>query len=284
MPGAPAYPGGLPQETADGRILFCLRERGCTHLWSVAADGSDARAVLDGAGRVVSGLSVAGDRAVVALGTPTSYGELAVVDLTAAAETVLTEHGAALADVEPFERVERTFTISDGTEVQAWLVRDPERDGTAAAPGRHPRRPAQRLERRGRRDPLLPPGARRARLGDPARQPARQRRLRRGVLRRRPRRVGRRGRQRLPRAHRPARRRGARRPGAAGGRRLQLRRLHDLLPDRPRRPVRGGGRRRRRQRPGQHGRHLRRRPLPLGATSSAARRGRSPSGTPRCRR
>ena len=23
MPGAPAYPGGLPQETADGRILFC---------------------------------------------------------------------------------------------------------------------------------------------------------------------------------------------------------------------------------------------------------------------
>ena len=44
MPGAPAYPGGLPQETADGRILFCLRERGCTHLWSVAADGSDAQA------------------------------------------------------------------------------------------------------------------------------------------------------------------------------------------------------------------------------------------------
>ena len=39
----------------------------------------------------------------------------------------------ALADVELFEREERTFTISDGTEVQAWLVRDPERDGTAAA-------------------------------------------------------------------------------------------------------------------------------------------------------
>jgi dipeptidyl aminopeptidase/acylaminoacyl peptidase/CubicO group peptidase (beta-lactamase class C family) len=129
MPGAPAYPGGLPQETADGRILFCLRERGCTHLWSIAADGSDARAVLDGAGRVVSGLSVVGDRAVVAIGTPTSYGEIAVVEVTASTETVVTEHGAALADVELFERVERTFTISDGTEVQAWLVRDPERPG-----------------------------------------------------------------------------------------------------------------------------------------------------------
>ena len=35
MPGAPAYPGGLPRETGDGRIAFCLRDRGCTHLWTV---------------------------------------------------------------------------------------------------------------------------------------------------------------------------------------------------------------------------------------------------------
>ncbi len=69
MPGAPAYPGGLPVE-ADGRVWFCLRDRGCTHLWSVAADGTDARPELDGAGRVVSGLSVAGGRAAVALATP----------------------------------------------------------------------------------------------------------------------------------------------------------------------------------------------------------------------
>ncbi len=129
MAGAPAYPGGLPQEAADGRILFCLRERGCTHLWSVRQDGTDAHAVLDGAGRIVAGLSVVGDRAAVVLGTATSYGEIAVVDLNTGDETVLTEHGAALSDVELFERVERTFTISDGTEVEAWLVRDPERDG-----------------------------------------------------------------------------------------------------------------------------------------------------------
>ena len=75
------------------------------------------------------GSRVAGDLAVVALGTPTSYGELVVVDVAASIETVVTEHGAAFADVEPFERVERTFTISDGTEVQAWLVRDPDQIG-----------------------------------------------------------------------------------------------------------------------------------------------------------
>ena len=287
MPGAPAYPGGLPQETADGRILFCLRERGCTHLWSVAADGSDARAVLDGAGRVVSGLAVAGDLAVVALGTPTSYGELAVVDVTAAARDradrarcCFRRHRAVRACRAHLHHQRR----HRGAGVAGAATPITMAHGTAAAPGRHPRRPAQRLERSGRRDPLLPPGAGRARLGDPARQPSRQRRLRRGVLRRGARRVGRRGRQRLPRAHRPARRRGARRPGAAGGRRLQLRRLHDLLPDRPRRPVRGGGGRRSRQRPGQHGRHLRRRPLPLGLRARAARRGRARPGTQRCRR
>ncbi len=128
MPGATAYPGGLPHED-DGRVSFCLRDRGCTHLWSVATDGGDARPVVDGAGRVVSGLSVAGGRAAFALATPTSFGEIAVVDLATGAETVLTDHGAALSEVDQHLREERWFTISDGTEVQAWLVHDATRGG-----------------------------------------------------------------------------------------------------------------------------------------------------------
>jgi dipeptidyl aminopeptidase/acylaminoacyl peptidase len=123
MPGGPAYPGALPVETAGGRLLFCVRDRGCTHLWD--ADGP----VVAGAGRVVSGLAVAGDTAVVALATPTSYGEIVAIDLATGAETVLTEHGARVGDVDLFVREERTFTISDDTEVQAWLVRDPSREG-----------------------------------------------------------------------------------------------------------------------------------------------------------
>ena len=126
MAGAPAYPGGRPHETADGRVLFCIRDRGCTHLWST---GATEGPVLAGEGRVVSGLSVAGDTAVVVLGTPTSYGELVALDLATGEETVLTDHGAGLRDVELFVPESRTFTISDGTEVQAWLVRDPDRSG-----------------------------------------------------------------------------------------------------------------------------------------------------------
>lgn len=120
MPGGPAYPGVLPAETADGRVLFAIRDRGCSHLYD------EGGPVLAGAGRVVSGLSVAGSTAVVALATPTSYGEIVALDLATGTETVLTDHGPAF---DLFVREERTFTISDGTEVQGWLVRDPERTG-----------------------------------------------------------------------------------------------------------------------------------------------------------
>ncbi len=123
MPGGPAYPGARPVETADGRLLFAIRDRGCSHLWD------EKGPVLAGEGRVVSGLSVVGGTAVVALATPTSYGEMVALDLASGVETVLTDHGASLAEVELFEREDRTFTISDGTEVQAWIVRDPERTG-----------------------------------------------------------------------------------------------------------------------------------------------------------
>jgi dipeptidyl aminopeptidase/acylaminoacyl peptidase/CubicO group peptidase (beta-lactamase class C family) len=121
MPGGPAYPGAVPVETGDGRLLFAIRDRGCSHLWD--EDGP----VLAGAGRVVSGLSVAGGTAVVGLATPTSYGEIVALDLATGAETVLTDHGPS--DVELFVREERTFTISDGTAVQGWLVRDPALEG-----------------------------------------------------------------------------------------------------------------------------------------------------------
>ncbi|PRX46909.1 dipeptidyl aminopeptidase/acylaminoacyl peptidase [Prauserella shujinwangii] len=128
LPGATGYPGGPPAQAGD-RVLFCLRDRGCTHLWSVGTEGSGARPVLDGAGRVVSGLAVAADRAAVALRTPSSYGEIVVIDLASGRERVLTSHGAALDDVLLYPREERTFRISDGTEVQAWLVHDPGRSG-----------------------------------------------------------------------------------------------------------------------------------------------------------
>ncbi|GID28679.1 serine hydrolase [Paractinoplanes brasiliensis] len=131
MPGGPAYPGAVPRFTADGEnVLFCVRDRGCSHLYTVSLSGKEPRPVVAGAGRVVSGLSVAGGTAAITLATPTSYSEIVSIDLSSGAETVRTGHNES--DIELFERAEREFTISDGTVVQGWLIRDP--DVTGARP------------------------------------------------------------------------------------------------------------------------------------------------------
>jgi dipeptidyl aminopeptidase/acylaminoacyl peptidase len=130
MPGGPGYPGALPQLSEDGRsVLFCVRDRGCTHVYTVATDGGEPRPLVTGAGRNVTGMSVASGAAALVLGTPTSYGEIVLVDIGTGNETVRTEHGANLSDTEMFVREERTFTISDGTVVHGWLIRDAAAEG-----------------------------------------------------------------------------------------------------------------------------------------------------------
>ncbi|GLY42899.1 serine hydrolase [Amycolatopsis sp. NBRC 101858] len=128
MPGEPGYPGALPQLVGDGTtVLFCVRDRGCTHLYAVATSGGEPRLVVGGAGNTVSGLTIAGDTAAILLATPTSYGEIATVAVAGGTPEVLTAHGPG--DVELFAHEEREFTVSDGTAVHGWLLRDPARTG-----------------------------------------------------------------------------------------------------------------------------------------------------------
>jgi dipeptidyl aminopeptidase/acylaminoacyl peptidase/CubicO group peptidase (beta-lactamase class C family) len=130
--GGPGYPGAVPQLAGDDRtVLFCIRDGGCSHLYSVI-DGAPPRPVVTGAGHVVAGLSVAGGLAAIVLATPTSFGEVVMVDLASGTQTVRTSHGACLDEVELFTREERQFRISDGTLVHGWLIRDP------AISGLHP--------------------------------------------------------------------------------------------------------------------------------------------------
>ncbi|NDL58892.1 serine hydrolase [Phytoactinopolyspora mesophila] len=132
MPGGPGYPGGLPQISADGRrVVFCVQDRGCTHVYMVELTGGAPRLLVGDAGRVVSGLSVASDadRVAVIVASRDTYGEVSVVDLDAGDETVVTAHMTVELDlITPEERV---FMVSDGTEVHGWLIRDP----GAPAPG-----------------------------------------------------------------------------------------------------------------------------------------------------
>ncbi|GAB3568951.1 serine hydrolase [Amycolatopsis endophytica] len=126
MPGGPAYPGAWPRLVGED-VLFCVRDRGCTHLYSVPVGGGTPRPVLAGAGRTVAGLAVAGSTAAVVLTTPESYGEIVRLDLVSGTETVLTGHSTD--EIELFTPREREFTISDGTVVHGWLLRDPAATG-----------------------------------------------------------------------------------------------------------------------------------------------------------
>ncbi|QUQ65186.1 serine hydrolase [Kutzneria sp. CA-103260] len=123
-PGVTGYPGALPQPVGD-TVYFCARDRGYTHLYAV--EDAKPRLVFGGAGNVVSGVDIAGGKAAIVLATPSAYAEIAVVGLASGDVEVRTSHGPT--DVELFPYEEREFTVSDGTVVHGWLLRDPDRKG-----------------------------------------------------------------------------------------------------------------------------------------------------------
>ena len=62
MPGAPGYPGGTPALSNTGdEIVFCLRDRGWTHLYAADIETGTSRSLVANPNEVVSALSVARD-------------------------------------------------------------------------------------------------------------------------------------------------------------------------------------------------------------------------------
>ncbi|MFI6813124.1 S9 family peptidase [Nonomuraea sp. NPDC050328] len=119
MTGAPGYPGATPALLGED-LLFCVRDRGYTHLVRLPA-GSASAEPLEAGGQVVAGVSVAAGRVAHVAATPYSQGEVFLdgEQLTAYAP----------ADVALFEATARRFTAPDGTEVEGFVLRDPELSG-----------------------------------------------------------------------------------------------------------------------------------------------------------
>ncbi|MCW6009329.1 S9 family peptidase [Micromonospora sp. CPCC 205371] len=128
-PGIGGWYGACPQFLRDGRtVLFGVNDRGRIHIHAADIEGGAPTPFLDPPDLVVSGMSVAAgaDLATVLTLTPTSYGEVAVLDLASGELQTLTAHTAtALPDVELLVPQEREFTAADGTTVHGWLLRDP---------------------------------------------------------------------------------------------------------------------------------------------------------------
>ena len=127
MLGAPAYPGSLPRIAGD-HVLFCARDRGCTHAYRVPITGGVPERIAGTADTTASALSVdaSGTRVAFLGGSPTSPGDVFVTDVPSrAAATPLTQLSVAdlLSDVELLVPEPRTFTAPDGTEVHGWILR-----------------------------------------------------------------------------------------------------------------------------------------------------------------
>ena len=102
----------------DSRIAFGIEDAGNTHLYGVAADGSEKPELLIGGDQMLTGLDVAGDTIVHAASTPTMLSELF------AGERRLTSVGDAFVAEREIMAPERfTATSEDGAEVEAWIIR-----------------------------------------------------------------------------------------------------------------------------------------------------------------
>jgi len=125
MVGAPAYPGAPPIVTPDGTtVIFCARDRGCTHAFQVPLLGGTPTALLAGDDRVISGLSLAAGRLAYVESDPHTCGEIGMSTVGGDAERRLTDFAAeALAGVDLLAPRPRSFTAPDGTALHGWVTR-----------------------------------------------------------------------------------------------------------------------------------------------------------------
>ena len=125
MAGAPAYPGAFPQVTNRGTVIFCARDRGYTNLYEVDLAGGTPRRLPTIPSSNVRGASVSAqaDRVAVIIDSPSTFAEIAIVELADESVRVLTAHNPRVDELGFLVREERDFTISDGVTVSGWVLR-----------------------------------------------------------------------------------------------------------------------------------------------------------------
>jgi dipeptidyl aminopeptidase/acylaminoacyl peptidase len=114
----PYPPVREPIWEGDDRLLFAVEDHGNQHVYRVAADGSKEPELVIGGELAVIGYDTVAGRLVHTVSTLTSLGELY------AGERRLTDVGDAFTGAREIRSAERFTAMStDGTEVEAWVVR-----------------------------------------------------------------------------------------------------------------------------------------------------------------
>ncbi|MGH9195944.1 MAG: S9 family peptidase, partial [Acidimicrobiia bacterium] len=143
MVGAPGYPGAPPVITEDGEsIIFCARDRGVTHAYSVPLEGGLPAKIVGGSERVVAGISLSKSTGKIALLliTPDVPGDIFLTAVDGSNETRLTRVNEELiAEIDLPIPERRSFTAPDGpggSEIEGWVVlgTSNESDNSSAKP------------------------------------------------------------------------------------------------------------------------------------------------------
>ena len=119
------YSPGSPSWTPDGdRIRFSAGVHGNTHLFEVPVGGGDVRAITEG-DRTLSSISVSDGGRVMAFvsSDPVSPGDVHVARGDGTDEVRATSFNDALlseVSLQPAERL--TWTVSDGTDIEGWII------------------------------------------------------------------------------------------------------------------------------------------------------------------
>jgi dipeptidyl aminopeptidase/acylaminoacyl peptidase/CubicO group peptidase (beta-lactamase class C family) len=129
MIGGPAYPGALPTVAGD-KLIFCARDRGCTHAYEV--HDFAVTKIIGGDDRVVAGLTIANDTIAYVLSTSQTPGDIFVSSIDGSNERQLTQlNKALLEDIDLHPQHSRVFTAPDGLEIHGWVI---EGDGPKPQP------------------------------------------------------------------------------------------------------------------------------------------------------
>jgi dipeptidyl aminopeptidase/acylaminoacyl peptidase len=123
MIGGPGYPGAPPRFYNDGSaVLFCARDRGCTHVFRVEA-GGDPEKVVGDEETVISGVDLGEDGTMVyAAAGPIEPGDIYERTEAGAVKKVTSLNTELFDELDIPTPERRTFEAPDGTQIEGWFL------------------------------------------------------------------------------------------------------------------------------------------------------------------
>ncbi len=128
-PEAGFFPVTPPPElrwTDDGRIIFLADARGESHLHDIPAAGGELLRVAGGGGQITSpAVDAQAQKAVVVMASPSSAGDLQLIDIAARSQGRLTDYNEGYFQEHPTARLEKFTLARGGMEIESRIFFPP---------------------------------------------------------------------------------------------------------------------------------------------------------------